>query len=194
MKTSTILYALIALAVICIIVSFGFFWSSEEPVTPEVIAPTPTILSFEDCQKAGYSVIEGNRRQCVTPDGRTFAEEVPEKITYKNATADQIKVDLPFPGAVTGKEFSVTGMARGTWYFEASFPIGVFSQDGEILLASAIAQAQDEWMTEDFVPFKADIKMPDNFSGPATLVLKKDNPSGLPENEASISFPITVEY
>lgn len=114
-------------------------------------------------------------------------------VTYTNASADMITVELPFPGAVTGKAFSVIGKARGTWFFEASFPIQVLDQNGA-LLAQGIAQAQSEWMTPDFVPFKADIKVPDSYIGPATLVLQKDNPSGLPEHDASISFPFTIEY
>lgn len=116
-----------------------------------------------------------------------------ESIIYNNASADLIKVELPFPGAVTGKSFSVIGEARGFWFFEASFPIQLFDKDGK-LLATAIAQAQEDWMTENFVPFKADIVAPEYYIGEATLVLKKDNPSGLLENDASISFKITVEY
>jgi hypothetical protein len=114
-------------------------------------------------------------------------------IVYSNASADLIRVELPFPEAVTGKDFSVIGEARGTWYFEASFPIELFDKNGA-LLATAVAQAQDDWMTENFVPFKADFNVPESYIGPATLVLKKDNPSGLPEHDASISFPITIEY
>lgn len=121
------------------------------------------------------------------------ATEVPEKITYNKASADLIVVDLPPPGAVTGKEFSVMGRARGYWFFEASFPIELYDKDGK-LLYTAIAQAEGEWMTENFVPFKALIKAPISYIGPATLVLRKDNASGLPEHDASISFPITVEY
>jgi len=155
--------------------------------------PAGNILSFEDCLKAGYPVMESYPRQCKTPDGKTFAEEVPIQPTYKNATADNIMVDLPFPGAVVGKDFSVTGKARGTWYFEASFPVEVLDKDGKRLVAIP-AEAQGEWMTVNFVPFKADIKIPPSYTGPATLVLHKDNPSGLPQNEASVSFPITIEY
>lgn len=113
--------------------------------------------------------------------------------TYVNATADNIVVELPFPGAVTGKSFSVVGKARGMWYFEASFPVKVLDRDGKVL-AQVPAQAQGEWMTSEFVPFKVDIQVPDSYIGPATLVLQKDNPSGLPQNDASISFPITIEY
>jgi len=121
-------------------------------------------------------------------------------ITYTNATSDLITVELPFPGAVTGKDFSVIGKARGFWFFEASFPIEVLDKYGNIL-TTGIAQAQPDpatgeinWMTENFVPFKADIKVPQTYIGPATLVLKKDNPSGLLQNDASISFPINIEY
>ena len=121
-------------------------------------------------------------------------------ITYTNSSDNLIKVELPFPGAVVGKEFSVIGEARGTWFFEASFPIEVVDKAGKIL-DTAVAQAGPDpitgeinWMTENFVPFRANIKVPENYIGEATLVIKKDNPSGLSENDASISFPITVEY
>ena len=120
--------------------------------------------------------------------------EIPEKITYYKASSDLIVVELPFPGAVTGKEFYVLGKARGNWFFEASFPIDVLDKDGKILFQT-YATAQGEWMTRGFVPFKSQlIKIPETYIGPATLVLKKDNASGLPEHDASISFPFTIEY
>ena len=118
-----------------------------------------------------------------------------KSITYKNSTADMIQVELPFPDAVVGKEFSVIGKARGNWFFEGSFPIEVLDKNGKVLaigLASPIGGA--DWMTTQFVNFKADIKIPQSYIGAATLVLKKDNPSGLVKYDASISFPITIEY
>lgn len=118
-----------------------------------------------------------------------------EYITYTNATADLIQVELPFPGAVVGKDFSVIGKARGNWFFEASFPIEVLDKSGKSL-AIGIAQPRngEDWMTINFVNFKSDIKIPQSYIGPATLILRKDNPSGLPEHDASISFPIIIEY
>ena len=115
------------------------------------------------------------------------------EITYMNASADLIVPELPFPGAVTGKEFSVIGTARGNWYFEASFPIDVLDKDGNILVQT-YATAQGEWMTTDFVPFKGEVKVPETYTGPATLVLKYSNASGEPERDASISFPFVIEY
>ncbi len=120
-------------------------------------------------------------------------ENPQSKITYVNASKDLIVVDLPYPDAVTGKEFAVVGKARGTWYFEASFPVKVLDRDGKQLWMGP-AQAQSEWMTEEFVPFRVDIKVPESYIGPATLVLEKDNPSGEPARDASVSFPFTIEY
>ncbi len=157
--------------------------------TPKV---EPKILSFADCAKV-YPVMESYPRQCKTPDGRTYAEEIVVNPTYINASANLIKVTNPYPGAVTGKTFTVTGEARGTWYFEASFPVELVDMNGKILV-QVPAQAQGEWMTENFVPFKVVIKAHADFIGPATLILRKDNPSGMPENDASVSFPITIEY
>ncbi len=125
---------------------------------------------------------------------RIEVSEAPsEETTYMNASANDIMVELPFPGAVTGKEFSVIGRARGMWFFEASFPIEVRDRNNA-LLAQGIATAGSDWMTEEFVPFRADLKVLESYIGPATLILKKDNPSGMPEKDASISFPFTIEY
>ncbi len=176
--------------IILLLIIAGAVWFS---VSKKSQNQEVAILSFEDCVKAGMPVLESYPRQCRTPDGRLFAEELPQKISYINATENDIVPELPYPGAVTGKEFLVTGKARGTWYFEASFPVKVLDKNGKVL-AQGPAQAQSDWMTTDFVNFKISIKVSDSYIGPATIVMSKDNPSGIPEKDASISFPITIEY
>lgn len=170
---------------------------SSVTLRPKAPAPAPTvavsILSFEDCLRAGYPIMESYPRQCKTPDGRTYAEEIVVEATYVNASAESITIENPFPGAVTGKSITVMGKARGMWYFEASFPIELRDKNGKVI-ATGIAQAQGEWMTTEFVAYKAQLTAPDSYIGPATLVLKKDNPSGLPDKDASMTVPITVEY
>ncbi len=111
--------------------------------------------------------------------------------TYDNATSDDIRLETPEPGATTGSSFAVSGQARGPWYFEASFPVRILDEDGNTL-ATAVAQAQSDWMTEGFVPFTAQVTVPSSYHGTATIVLAKDNPSGLPDNDASLSVPITI--
>jgi hypothetical protein len=179
-----IIVTLLALGVI--IVGFVFVYrKANSPVISE-------ITSFEDCADYGYAVMESYPRQCRTPDGRLFVEEITPTITYINASSDKIVVDTPFPGAVTGKQYEIMGKAAG-WYFEASFPVRVLDKDGNILWQGP-AQAQGDWMTAEFVPFKVTAIIPESYIGPATLLLEKDNPSGEPQFDASMSFPFTIEY
>jgi hypothetical protein len=135
---------------------------------------------------------EAPKQEEVVSVPETPREENKSVITYVNASSDMIQVELPFPDAVTGKEFGIIGKARGYWFFEGSFPVEVRDKDG-VVLASGIATALGEWMTEDFVRFVSEVKVPETYIGPATVILKKDNPSGEPQNDALISFPITVE-
>lgn len=188
MKANLILIVLV-LAVVGS--ALWFMTNKQEPAAP---VDESTVLSFAECEAAGYPVMESYPRQCRTPDGRTYAEELPAPDpTYVNASADLIRVTNPTPGAVVGKPITVMGEARGNWYFEASFPIEVRDSEGAVI-ATGIAQAQSDWMVETFVPFTSTIAVPASYIGEAVLVLMNDNPSGMPENARSISFPITIEY
>ena len=183
---------LLALIVISGIWFFLLNRDTENPVVPDPLLEQ--IISFEGCAEAGYPIMESYPRRCALPDGRVYAEEIEVNPEYDNASENLIRVETPHPGGVVGKEFVVTGEARGYWFFEASFPIEVVGADGNTI-AGSYATAEGDWMTEDFVSFKSEmIDLPSAYTGPATLILKKDNPSGLPENDASISIPIVVEY
>lgn len=108
-----------------------------------------------------------------------------------SSTPGPIRVTAPHAHAQVGYALRITGEARGTWFFEASFPVHLEDMNGNII-ASGVAQSDGEWMTEDFVPFTAELNIPNTFTGSAVLVVLKDNPSGLPENDASLRIPITV--
>lgn len=112
-----------------------------------------------------------------------------------NATSSSsslIRVTSPSPGAVVRSPLSITGKARGNWYFEASFPVKILDGNGRELGVS-YAQAQGDWMTTDFVPFRAFLSFGTSTTVNGTLVLEKDNPSGLPEQANEIRIPITFE-
>ena len=137
--------------------------------------------SFERCAQLGFPVMESFPRQCRAGD-KNFTEAVP-------VGNDKIEVSAPSLNAVVRSPLKVTGRARGTWYFEASFPVKLFDGQGR-QLAIKPAQAQSDWMTTEFVPFEVVLE----FTSPQTetgfLVLEKDNPSGLPEFDDSISVPV----
>ncbi len=87
----------------------------------------------------------------------------------------------------------LSGKARGTWYFEASFPVELRDAGGRII-AQTSAQAQGDWMTSEFVPFSATLEFAKQPTGShGTLVLKKDNPSGDPAHDDSITIPIVFK-
>lgn len=103
--------------------------------------------------------------------------------------SDKIRLTSPQPDEAVMSPLVVMGEARGIWYFEASFPAKLFDADGK-LLASAPAQAQGDWMAEEFVPFAVSLAFDRPATETGTLVLEKDNPSGLPENADEIRIPV----
>ncbi len=120
----------------------------------------------------------------------------PSQNTYPTSPAiadphdDMIKLEEPLPQTLASSPLLVKGTARGQWYFEASFPLILKDANGKII-AQAPAQAQGEWMTSEFVPFTATLTFPKPATATGILILQKDNPSGLPENDDSIEIPLT---
>lgn len=106
---------------------------------------------------------------------------------------DLIVVDAPKPGSKITSPLTISGEARGNWYFEASFPIELLDANGtRIPTEPGFIQAQGDWMTSEFVPFSSTITFPAQAAGSVgTLILHKDNPSGLPEHDDELRVPIT---
>jgi hypothetical protein len=102
-----------------------------------------------------------------------------------------IRIAVPKPGATVSSPLTVTGQARGNWFFEATFPVVLTDWDGRII-AQTQARAQGDWMTTEFVPFTATLTFQNptasngaDYAKRGFLIFKKDNPSGLPANDDS---------
>ncbi len=93
------------------------------------------------------------------------------------------------PNQAISSPLEITGSAKGTWFFEGSFPVRLLDENNVVITTSP-AQSQSDWMTEDFVPFTATLNFTTT-SATGTLVFAKDNPSGLPENDAAYEVPVT---
>lgn len=152
--------------------------------------PVSRAESFEDCVEEGNPVMESYPEQCRTKDGRTFTRNIGNELEK----TDLIRLNSPRPGDVVASPLTVSGEARGYWFFEASFPVYVTNWDG-LIIGEGIATAEGNWMTEDFVPFTAELtfEKPDLYPERGTLILKKDNPSGLPEHDDALEIPIRFE-
>ena len=113
-----------------------------------------------------------------------------EDIGNELEKSDLIRVNTPRPNQIIQSPLLIAGEARGYWFFEASFPIKLLDGNGN-LIAQTMAQARADWMTEDFVPFEAELVFSAPSTGKGNLVLEKDNPSGLPEHADELRIPIT---
>lgn len=102
---------------------------------------------------------------------------------------DLIVVDAPLPDAEVSSPLAISGRARGNWYFEASFPVRMLDGSGKEL-GVIPAQAQGEWMTTEYVPFSVALFFATPTTPTGTLVLEKDNPSGLPEHANELRIPV----
>ncbi|OGH88518.1 MAG: hypothetical protein A3J93_04620 [Candidatus Magasanikbacteria bacterium RIFOXYC2_FULL_42_28] len=106
--------------------------------------------------------------------------------------ADIIVVTTPMPNTVVTSSLLIEGRARGTWFFEASFPISIIDANGKFL-GTHYGEAEGEWMTREFVPFHATLTFSTPTTERGTLILHNDNPSGLPENDDEIRIPVMFE-
>ena len=94
-------------------------------------------------------------------------------------------------GETIQSPFTISGEARG-WYFEGSFPIHIVDAIGAPI-ASGLAQAKSDWMTNDFVPFTATVSFASPQSPDGTIILQKDNPSGDSSFDQEIRIPIQFD-
>ncbi|OIO49481.1 MAG: hypothetical protein AUJ39_00960 [Parcubacteria group bacterium CG1_02_42_13] len=141
-------------------------------------------VDFETCAALGNPVMESYPRQCKS-EGQTFAENVGNEVEKM----DLVRLSTPRPNEIVKSPLAVEGEARGNWFFETSFPVKIWDITGKEI-ARGITQAQGEWMTEEFVPFKVTLEFETPAIKKGLLILEKDNPSGLPENADSLRIPV----
>ncbi|MCX8016115.1 MAG: GerMN domain-containing protein [Patescibacteria group bacterium] len=111
----------------------------------------------------------------------------------KSKTDDLIHVFRPQANDFIADKLIIEGEARGKWFFEATAPFYILSSNFATL-TSGFIEAKGDWMTEEFVPFYKEVEI--NFI-PETergyLLLKNDNPSGLPEKDVYHLIPLNFK-
>jgi hypothetical protein len=123
--------------------------------------------------------------RCNVPGDGTFTQDIGNELEKM----DLIVLERPRPNETVSSPLVISGRARGYWFFEASFPVELLDDSGGVI-ASGIATAKDEWMTEAFVPFSATLEFSSPVTEKGTLILRKDNPSGLPEHDDRLVVPV----
>lgn len=176
MKNLKIIFAAIIIVIAAAVVAFIF-------PRGEKLSPKPNVVDFETCKQAGGIVLEKYPSECRI-DSRSFTENIGNELEL----TDLIKISQPRPNQKIKSPLEIKGEARGTWFFEASFPVTLIDSRGNVL-AKTNGQADGEWMTEEFVPFTSTVEFKTNDTK-GTLILEKDNPSGLPENAKKLEIPV----
>lgn len=95
---------------------------------------------------------------------------------------DDIIVDYLSDDEKISSPLKISGKARGFWFFEAQFTAELYDENNN-LLGQAILTAQDDWMTENFVPFEGELNFSNPQSKKGVLKFLSANPSGELENQ-----------
>lgn len=136
----------------------------------------------------------------ISDDKRGVVYRLQYHNTYQNnkeQAKNPIVLDSPIANNFVASPLYITGEALGNWFFEGSFPVEVRDENNKII-ATAIAQARDDWMTEAYVPFSIEVEFPIPETETGRIILKKDNPSGLKElddfQEIPVRFRATTKH
>ena len=116
---------------------------------------------------------------------------VPEVQILEGYGNDEIVIFSPKVNSEIISPLKIEGKVRGSWLFEAVMPVKLLDSEGKELAVSYI-QATEDWMTENFVPFKGEFSFISKEGGKGTLVFEKDNPSGLPEYDKEFRMPVRI--
>ena len=175
--------------------------TKEQPADNTAIANPASV----NCEEKGGKVeirkdeSGGEYGMCVFENGKecdewaffrgecTSVTTTPVSVERRGTETTLLKPSADEPVA---SPLSVEGSVPGSWYFEAVAGVEILDANGKVL-GKAPAQAQSEWMTANPVNFKSTVEFTAPTTTTGTLILKNDNPSGLPANSRSESYPIT---
>jgi len=114
-------------------------------------------------------------------------------ITKKiNDAKDVIIIDSPKPYQKIQNPIYIKGKAKGSFFFEGSFPVRIEDENGNIVITDHI-ETNENWMTENFVFFEKHLDISNVNIKRGFIIFEKANPSGLPENKLEIKVPIYIE-
>jgi hypothetical protein len=126
-----------------------------------------------------------------------YAKKAGARIVSQGACAprirDMVSLTSPQEGSKITSPVTLKGMAFGGWFFEGSFPVQITDASGT-LLGEGPAKTAEDWASAALADQKVAFTAKITFKKPTTkqgfIVLKQDNPSGLPENDHEMKIPV----
>lgn len=131
--------------------------------------------------------IDTNTNTDITPVTLSLPTNLP--VEGSRASASDIVVTSPGSGDKIASPLSVSGQARGSWFFEASAPVKIVDANGKIL-GQAPMQAQGDWMTTNMVPFAGNIAFTKPSTATGAVIFENDNPSGMASTSRYLAIPV----
>lgn len=142
------------------------------------------ILTFEDCQKAGYLVVDTRPRECHTKKGEIYIEEDNHILL-----ADYIEVTTPEPYAIIESPFKIEGKAHGTWFLNNAILVKVLD-DNKKILATKSVYALDDTSANRLIPFVAAIEFPTPQTYRGQILVEKTSTVDNPGKNGPLVIPI----
>ncbi|MDD2907698.1 MAG: PQQ-dependent sugar dehydrogenase [Candidatus Gracilibacteria bacterium] len=149
--------------------------ASGRPV--DILSSPGGVSYITDDKKGVIYKLAYNNPEFILIDKQSFTDD-----------ENKIKADIEVN---KNNEILINGEASGTWYFEAVFGIELVDENNNMLYQS-YTTADSDWMTTDYVPFHSLFKYEDPKTDYGYIIFKKDNPSGLKENDLEKKVKIKI--
>lgn len=180
----------------------GSEWSSVvKPGSGQIKKPTETVCTTEYRPVCGETQVQCIKAPC-PPIRETYsnsceATKAGATVVAQGACAqtpeEMVKIISPLADQKISSPVMVKGMAFGGWFFEGSFPIQITDAAGTVL-GEAPAVTTEDWakaaLAGEKIGFTAKITFKKTTAKQGYIVLKQDNPSGLPENDHEVKIPV----
>jgi hypothetical protein len=103
--------------------------------------------------------------------------------------ADLFILNSPKANDTVKSPLSLSGTAKGNMFFEGQFDLRIEDSNGKELGAS-YATSTEDWMTENYIQFTANLEFETPTTASGNLILKNSNPSDLPEYVKELIIPV----
>lgn len=123
------------------------------------------------------------------PTGASSSQPVTETATLiETPVALGVNLSSPQEGSVVNSPLVVKGEAPGSWFFEGNIVVEIQDNNRQVITTHP-GTAQSDWMTDNLVPFASLVEF-ETQAETGYLIIRNDNPSGLPEFAKEVEWPL----
>lgn len=164
-----------------------------------------SINSFEECEEAGFPIMESHPRRCRAEDGELYTEDVEAEIgaQYEEFTSEEgqiVKIAHPVSGDEITSPLEVAGEVTGAWTREPELYMELMDSDNNTIATDSglleVTLLEEDEDGDSYVRFEAEMQFEDeDLSGRGFLILGiEDADSESEEVELVDSIVIPVNF